>query len=281
MLEFPEVMTISSQLAAEAVGRKVTAVLPPSKEHKFCWFNGSPDHYEAQIRERRITEVRGFGLFVEIVFDNGMYLCFNDGVNVRLIPSEGTVPKSYQLLIRLEGGDVLAFTVAMYGGIILHGGDYDNEYYRKSQGAVSPLSEEFSAYYWKVLKESRPGLSIKAFLATEQRFPGIGNGVLQDILFHAGIHPKRKLGTLDEEEKGRLEKAAVGVLRQMAEAGGRDTEKNIYGQNGGYRTVMSKNGLSAGCPACGGKIVKETYMGGTVYYCPVCQPLSAEGTNKA
>lgn|GEM_PF-2077218 len=30
----------------------------------------------------------------------------------------------------------------------------------------------------------------KAFLATEQRIPGLGNGVLQDILWTARIHPK-------------------------------------------------------------------------------------------
>jgi formamidopyrimidine-DNA glycosylase len=43
-------------------------------------------------------------------------------------------------------------------------------------------------------------LSAKAFLATEQRIPGLGNGVLQDILFTAGIHPKRKMAAISEEE---------------------------------------------------------------------------------
>jgi formamidopyrimidine-DNA glycosylase len=27
------------------------------------------------------------------------------------------------------------------------------------------------------------------------------------------------------------------------------------------------------CPKCGGTIVKEAYLGGAVYYCPVCQKL--------
>ncbi|MFO7935831.1 MAG: zinc finger domain-containing protein [Bacteroidales bacterium] len=27
------------------------------------------------------------------------------------------------------------------------------------------------------------------------------------------------------------------------------------------------------CPNCGDAIVKEAYMGGAVYFCPVCQPL--------
>lgn len=45
---------------------------------------------------------------------------------------------------------------------------------------------------------------------------------------------------------------------------------------GGYCTIMSKNGMKSGCPACGGPIVKAAYLGGSVYYCPVCQPEKPE-----
>jgi formamidopyrimidine-DNA glycosylase len=43
-------------------------------------------------------------------------------------------------------------------------------------------------------------LSLKAALATEQRIPGLGNGSLQDILWQAHLHPKRKTNTLSDEE---------------------------------------------------------------------------------
>ena len=39
----------------------------------------------------------------------------------------------------------------------------------------------------------KPSASAKAFLATEQRIPGLGNGCLQDILFRAGLNPRKKL----------------------------------------------------------------------------------------
>ena len=114
---------------------------------------------------------------------------------------------------------------------------------------------------------------MKAFLATEQRFPGIGNGTAQDILFRAGLHPKRKLATLAKDDQDRLLASIVSTLREMTDLGGRDTEKDLFGKLGGYRTSMSKNTLAAGCPLCGGKITKEAYLGGSVYYCPHCQPL--------
>ena len=66
---------------------------------------------------------------------------------------------------------------------------------------------------------------------------------------------------------------AVGI--QEIEQGGRDTEKDLLGNAGGYRTLMSRNTLGRGCPVCGQEVVKEAYLGGTVYYCPVCQPLDS------
>lgn len=272
MLEFPEVQTLSAQLQKEIAGKTVAAVLPPNKPHKFCWYQGDPERYEAQIKGRGVVTAQGFGIFCAIDFEGGRQLCVNDGVNVRLTLSSA-LPKAYQLAVLFEDGAALAFTVAMYGGVILHAGDYDDAYYRKSLNAVSPLSPDFPAYYERALSACKQSLSLKAFLATEQRFAGIGNGVLQDILFRAGMNPKRKLATLTDAQKEKLMHSAVEVVGEMTAAGGRDTEKDLYGAYGGYRTRMSKNTYSSGCPACGGPITKEAYLGGSVYYCPKCQPL--------
>lgn len=275
MLEFPEVLTVAEQLKNHVVGKKINKVLPPSKEHKFCWYNGEPAKYDTAIKESEITSVEGFGIFVEISFSNGYKLCFNDGVNVRL-ESYDDKKKNYQLLIELNDGSNLVFTVAMYGGIFLHDGSYDNEYYLKSKQAISPFSAEFKDKYYKTLMDSKPSLSAKAFLATEQRFPGIGNGVLQDILYAAGMHPKRKISTFSESDKENLLKCIITVLQDMVENGGRDLEKDIFGQKGGYKVRMSKNTIESNCPKCRGQIIKESYLGGSVYYCPLCQPLIKE-----
>jgi formamidopyrimidine-DNA glycosylase len=59
----------------------------------------------------------------------------------------------------------------------------------------------------------------------------------------------------------------------MTDLGGRDTEKDLFGNMGGYKTILSKNTVQNPCPGCGGTIIKEAYMGGAVYFCPVCQKL--------
>ena len=59
----------------------------------------------------------------------------------------------------------------------------------------------------------------------------------------------------------------------MIKAGGKDTDKDIFGNCGGYTTKVSSNTLGKPCERCGEPIVKEAYLGGVVYYCPKCQPL--------
>ena len=131
---------------------------------------------------------------------------------------------------------------------------------------------EFEDYYYELFNKVKPACSAKAFIATEQRIPGIGNGVLQDILFNAGINPKRKVNTFNNEDKEKLLNSIVKVLKDMIDKGGRDTEKDIFGKEGGYKVLLSKNTIKNPCSKCGGVLKKETYLGGSVYYCPCCQP---------
>lgn len=116
-------------------------------------------------------------------------------------------------------------------------------------------------------------MSAKAFLATEQRIPGLGNGVLQDILFEAGLHPKARLENLTDEDLDSLYRSIKRVLLRMTQQGGRDTEKTLFGQYGGYMTILSKKTLEEPCPVCGGMISRQAYLGGNVYFCPRCQEM--------
>ena len=216
----------------------------------------------------------GHGAFIDVLLDDAVHLALSDGVNLRLYGPEDDVPAKYQLLLTLDDGRFLVFTVAMYGGILAFRGDLDNPYYRGARTKCSPLEERFDAGYFRQLwAGTKQNLSAKAFLATEQRIPGLGNGVLQDILFRAGIHPRRKLATLGDSDAERLFTTLKSLLREMTDRGGRDTEKDLFGASGGYAVQLSRNTCAEPCPVCGGPIVKEAYLGGAVYYCPHCQPL--------
>jgi formamidopyrimidine-DNA glycosylase len=150
----------------------------------------------------------------------------------------------------------------------------DNKYYTGSRDSISPLSEEYTyGEFEKLFAGTKKSLTAKALLATEQRIPGIGNGVTHDILFNAGLNPKQKVLNLSEAERRALFRYLKDTLADMTAKGGRDTWTDLYGNSGGYRTVLSAKTWQSPCPRCGGAIVKEAYLGGSIYYCPVCQKI--------
>ena len=63
------------------------------------------------------------------------------------------------------------------------------------------------------------------------------------------------------------------TLKEMRDCGGRDTERDLFGKPGGYPTVLSSKTLALPCPVCGGGLKREAYLGGNIYFCPMCQAL--------
>jgi len=53
----------------------------------------------------------------------------------------------------------------------------------------------------------------------------------------------------------------------MTAKGGRDTESDLSGKPGGYKTKLSKNTVGQPRAVCGTLVKKEAYLGGSIYYC--------------
>ncbi|WP_297908987.1 endonuclease VIII [uncultured Parabacteroides sp.] len=273
MIEIPESFTISQQASETLKGKTIAHIIEPNSLHRFAFYNGDPAGYSGILVGRTIQTARGHGCFVDILMDEDTHLLIGDGTHICYHTSTEKAPKKYQLMIVFEDNSFLAFTVSMYGSIYAFKGEFDNPYYQGSLHKPCPLDERFDkVYFLSIIKNLKKDLSAKALLATEQRIPGLGNGVVQDILFNARIAPKRKISTLTEKEIDRLFHTLKSTLEEMTRQGGRDTEKDLYGILGNYRTILSKNTYHTPCPACGGRIIKEAYLGGSVYYCPHCQP---------
>lgn len=274
MIEIPESAIISRQAAGVLTGRRIAEVIPATSPHKFTWYNGDPAGYPEVLEGRSIETVDGHGAFIDLVMDKDTHLLISDGTIMRYGQAGELHPVKHQQLLVLEDGSFLVFTVAMYGGIYAFQREYDNPYYQGSIHKLNPLAEAFDEVYFEnMVRGLKKDVSAKALLATEQRIPGLGNGVVQDILYNAGIHPRRKVSTLGDLEKSDLLYSMKGTLANMVELGGRDTEKDFFGNWGGYKVILSKNTYKEPCPNCGHEIIREAYLGGTVYYCPVCQPL--------
>lgn len=273
MIEIPEAIVLAEQCKQILTGKVVEEVLAGLSPHKFAWYVGEPGDYPKKLVGKRVQTAQAFGGHIEMELGD-VFLAFSDGIQLSYLEENQKLPKKHQLLIRFTDQSVLVASVRMYGGIwCFFEGEWDNIYYQLAKKKPGPLDEGFTpAYFRALVNEKRvQKLSVKAFLATEQRIPGLGNGVLQDILYDAGIHPKQKLHALTESDKEGIYHSIHRVLSEMVEKKGRDTEKDLLDQPGGYRTKMSRKTLGTNCPKCGSQIQKASYLGGSIYYCPHCQ----------
>lgn len=273
MIEIPEAATLARQVGETLTGRSIIRVEAGHSPHKFAWYYEEPGSYAKALVGRTITQAAAPGGKVEIMADDAVML-FGDGVNLRYHSPGEQHPVKHQLLVEFDDGSALSGSVQMYGGLwCFPQGTFDNYYYQVAKQKPAPLADEFSMDYFSGLiavPESQK-LSAKAFLATEQRIPGLGNGVLQDILYNAAVHPKRKMKSLTNADIEGLYAAVQTTLTEMTVLGGRDTEKDLFGNPGGYRTRLSSKTHGQPCLRCGSLIVKESYMGGAIYYCGTCQ----------
>jgi formamidopyrimidine-DNA glycosylase len=273
MMELPEAVVISRQLKENIAGKKIRHIDTAHNPHKFAWYSGDPQQYASLLTGKVIETSTALGSWIDVKVEDAV-LSFCEGINLRFHQKNEKHPDKHQLLIEFEDATALSASVQMYGGLYCYkDGQLENEYHRAAATKPSPLSDNFDVSYFLGLA-AKPGadkLSSKALLATEQRIPGLGNGVLQDILYNARINPKRKTENLSENELQSLFESLKSTLREMALLGGRDTEKDLFGHQGGYTTRVSKNTAGKPCPACGSIILKESYMGGSIYYCPGCQ----------
>ena len=272
-MDLPEAVNLAKQLTKTVGGKKITGVITDFSPHKFAFYYGDPKDYDVQLRGKTVGAVEAHGGILEMKAGDTVLL-LSAGLILRFHARGDQYPRKHQLLLEFEDGTAISASVQMVGEFSCRReGEYHNRFYEAAVSRPSPLSDEFDTAYFDHLITSTDvqKLSVKAFLATEQRIPGLGNGVLQDILYNARIHPKRKLATLTDIEKDALYNSIKSTLKEMTAQGGRDTDKDLFGKPGGYKTRLCKNTLGKPCPVCGGRIVKEAYLGGSIYFCEGCQ----------
>jgi formamidopyrimidine-DNA glycosylase len=275
MIEIPEAFHISHQISQHLAGKEVVASQAAASPHKFAWYEGDPSAYTQLLNWKTLQSARPLGGMIEIQLDD-ILIVLSEGAYPRLYEKDAPLPAKHQLLLQFDDGRSLVVAVRMYGGILAFpSGCGINKYYLMADLKTSPLSEIFDDNYFENLSidQNAQTMSAKAFLATEQRIPGLGNGVLQDILYFAGIHPKTRIADLHQQQRTKLFTSIKHTLKQMAQSGGRDTEVDLFGQPGAYQTRCSKLTVTKPCHLCGDLIQKASYMGGSVYFCPTCQPL--------
>jgi formamidopyrimidine-DNA glycosylase len=274
MPELPEIYSRATEMKKELVGRTIARiqVLQPK-----C-LNIPEEEFQAALECAQIREVDYHGKWIRVETDRG-WLMLNLGMGGEiLLTRREHLPEKHRLVIDFEDGACLAINFWWFGYahyVPLNGLEGHTQTAKLGPNAID-LSPE---HLHQMLQGQRGG--IKAFLLDQSRIAGIGNAYVHDILFLAGLHPKRKNDSLSTAEIEALYTAIDRGLRPSIEMGGAFYETNLYGEKGRFPMQAILVGYREGepCPNCSTEIIKIKTGSTSSFICPSCQPLVQLGVN--
>jgi formamidopyrimidine-DNA glycosylase len=276
MFELPEYTNLARQMNETLQGRTIHSGSLGNSPHKFVWYNRDQDEFASLTQGKTIGKAHAKGRWLFIPLEPGYTLLFGEcGGKILFHPAESEVPQKYHLVLTFTDRSFLTATTQMWGAMELYeqGEELRREYVKDMR--PTPLDPDFSFEYFNNLIDelvAQKKRSAKSLLTQDQIIPGLGNAIAQDILFKAGLNPRRPLADLDREQRAILFNAINNTIDEIIDQGGRYDEFDLYGQNGSYTRIMDKNAPKRPCPNCGGEIKKIQYLGGACYLCPNCQP---------
>jgi formamidopyrimidine-DNA glycosylase len=97
---------------------------------------------------------------------------------------------------------------------------------------------------------------LKARLMDQARIAGLGNLLVDEILYRAGLDPARPAGSLSDAEMKRLHRWIRRILTELGPLGSHAGELGPSRRPGGR------------CPADGAELVRRTIGGRTTWSCP-------------
>jgi formamidopyrimidine-DNA glycosylase len=277
MPELPEVETIKEDLRGLVVGSKIerAEVLDPSLvEHP------STEEFVGRLEGVVITGARRRAKHLIIELDSAYSLVFQlkIGGQLLLVPPVEEPETALMLVLHLDGErrlflrDETGFTRAR----LLDSGELEE---RLSSLGPEPLEETFRWDYLPDKIGSRRA-QIKPLLLDQKVVSGIGNIYVDEILYDARLHPRRKANTLSEGEW----KALYDAIRSNLTAGveHRGTTVRLFrdvldrpGEHQNYLRVFENHGQP--CPGCEGEVVREKVSGRPSHFCPECQREDGSG----
>lgn len=151
-------------------------------------------------------------------FDNGAWLGVHLGMTGELTvgPPGAKAGKHDHLVIDMPSASLVFTDPRMFGGVRWDAGPAAPEWWTRIAPAL--LSPAFTKTALTDFLRRRARAPIKAVLLMQERFPGIGNWMADEILWRAAIHPAQPAGTLTPPETTTLYREIRAVCRNAFDA---------------------------------------------------------------
>lgn len=270
MPELPEVETYRRFLDDLVVGQTITE-FEVKDAHVLAT---DEDTLRRALVGRTITATRRLGKNCFLLLDDGHVLVLHFGMtgDVGAYRDEADAPRFTRVALHLSSGLRAAFVDPRKFGRIRLADSVESYQLAKKLGpdaldiTVAQLQE----------KLSRRKTILKPLLLDQAITAGLGNWIVDEVLFQAQIHPERRANTLTETEFSGLHKAIQLVLHTAI-----DHEATYRHFPASFLIHAREWDDSATpgtdqhhyCPRHPQTAIDKAYVGGrATYTCPTCQP---------
>ena len=285
MPELPEVETLCRQLNTVLPGERILRIeiLDPRLGNierkrgaaaKIIPGSVSDDSTAGTVAElvgRRVVAVKRLGKYIHLQLDGGLTAALHLRMTGRLLylavdaPPPESLPYT-RLVIRFSSGTLVLIDPRRFATFSL-----------RPEGIAPALPDDpmegLSAQRLReiALKRRSP---VKSFLMDQGIIAGIGNIYACEILFAAGIDPRRPACELTTVQWRKVAKSAATILRRAVGCRGTTVSdwRDLFGCSGtnqDHLEVYSRQG--APCRRCGGCIERISMGGRGTWFCPNCQ----------
>ncbi|MCG3269125.1 bifunctional DNA-formamidopyrimidine glycosylase/DNA-(apurinic or apyrimidinic site) lyase [Yoonia sp. I 8.24] len=282
MPELPEVETVKAGIAPAMEGQMIVAadVNRPDLRWPF------PENMATRLKDTRVLGLRRRSKYILVDLDSGETLLIHLGMSGRMLVSgvkigefhhSHPVPAKHDhVVLHMENGARVTFNDARrFGAMDLLDTAAQEDHWLIRDIGPEPLGNAFDETYL-IDRMKGKNTAIKTALLDQRIVAGLGNIYVCEVLFRAGIHPKRKAGQISARRIATLVPLIRDVLSEAIAAGGSSLRdfRQSDGELGYFQHVFQvygQEGKSCVTPECQKTIQRIVQSGRSSFFCPQCQ----------
>ena len=243
-----------------------------------------PERMAERLTGATVRQLRRRSKYILVDLDTGESLLVHLGMSGRMLVSgvmlggfhqDHPAPQKHDhVVLHMAGGARVTFNDARrFGAMDLVRTDREDAYWLLAGLGPEPFGNEFHEDYLVARLKGR-ATPIKSTLLDQRVVAGLGNIYVSEVLFRAGIDPRRQAGRISARRIASLVPIVRAVLSEAIEAGGSSLRdhRQTDGELGYFQhtfRVYDREGEP--CGTCAAPIRRIVQSGRSSYFCPACQ----------
>ncbi len=282
MPELPEVETVRRGLAPVMEGHMIMRadVNRPDLRWPF------PTDMAARLSGQRVERLRRRSKYILADLSGGETLLIHLGMSGRMTVSgdplgrfvrdHPAMQKHDHVVLHIENGARITFNdPRRFGAMDLMATEAAPSHRLLAGLGPEPLGNAFNEDHLVAALRGRM-TPVKSALLDQRIVAGLGNIYVCEVLFRAGISPRRKAGRIAAPRVAAMVPLIRQVLGEAIEAGGSSLRdfRQADGELGYFQhafDVYGREGLPCRRDGCGGTIARLVQAGRSSFHCPRCQ----------